>query len=227
MAWRLALRAAFFVACLLIPAGTWRWPAAWLVSLLQEALWCAIALHILRHDPGFIYERMSGHRSPGTARFDRLLMPLVVCLTLAMYLVAGLQRRLEGPSRAPLTVAATGAAVVAAILLEVACVVLVAWSVLSNRWFSSVVRLQDNRGHAVCCSGPYAVIRHPAYTAWILQPLAECVLLESSWLLRAGTARGAALVVRTALEDAWLRRNLPGYSAYAAKVRCRLVPWVW
>ena len=37
----------------------------------------------------------------------------------------------------------------------------------------------------------------------------------------------AALVVRTALEDRFLRAGLDGYEAYAARVRFRLVPGVW
>ncbi len=30
-----------------------------------------------------------------------------------------------------------------------------------NRFFSSVVRVQDDRGHRVIDSGPYGVVRHP------------------------------------------------------------------
>jgi protein-S-isoprenylcysteine O-methyltransferase Ste14 len=33
--------------------------------------------------------------------------------------------------------------------------------------------------------------------------------------------------VRTALEDRELRRRLPGYADYAARVRWRLIPGVW
>ena len=35
------------------------------------------------------------------------------------------------------------------------------------------------------------------------------------------------LVIRTALEDATLRRELAGYQTYAARVRFRLIPFVW
>jgi protein-S-isoprenylcysteine O-methyltransferase Ste14 len=37
----------------------------------------------------------------------------------------------------------------------------------------------------------------------------------------------AWIALRTALEDRMLRDELPGYAAYAARVRFRLVPRVW
>ena len=40
-------------------------------------------------------------------------------------------------------------------------------------------------------------------------------------------AAAAVLILRTALEDRLLRRELPGYEAYARKVRYRLLPGVW
>ena len=36
-----------------------------------------------------------------------------------------------------------------------------------------------------------------------------------------------ALVVRTALEDRTLQRELPGYKEYAGRVRYRLFPGLW
>lgn len=53
------------------------------------------------------------------------------------------------------------------------------------------------------------------------------MLLQSRWSLWFAGARTAALLLRTSLEDAWLQRTLPGYTAYAARVRYRLVPGVW
>ncbi len=43
----------------------------------------------------------------------------------------------------------------------------------------------------------------------------------------AGGLMIAAVVIRTALEDATLKRELPGYAEYARLVRYRLLPGVW
>lgn len=155
--------------------------------------------------------------------FDKVLMPLVVALVPAGYWAAAAQRWVAGgPAPAvPLGAQlAAAAAFVAALALEV-------WAMLANRFFSSVVRLQPERGHAVCASGPYAAVRHPGYAGFLLQAAAEAALLQSWWCAAAAGARGAVIVARTAYEDAFLARALPGYAAYAARVRWRLAPGVW
>ena len=41
-------------------------------------------------------------------------------------------------------------------------------AMLSNRFFSAVVRIQRDRGHRVIDGGPYRVVRHPGYAGMIL-----------------------------------------------------------
>ncbi len=97
-----------------------------------------------------------------------------------------------------------------------------------NRFFSSVIRIQTDRGQHVVTTGPYAFVRHPGYTAGILIIAASGPAL-GSWL-------AAALVVilslpfllyRAITEDRILQVELAGYSDYAARVRWRLVPGIW
>ena len=42
-----------------------------------------------------------------------------------------------------------------------------------NRFFSSVIRIQSDRGQYVVSAGPYAVIRHPGYLAGIVVVVAH------------------------------------------------------
>ncbi len=44
-----------------------------------------------------------------------------------------------------------------------------------NNFFSAVTRLQKDRGHTVCDTGPYAYVRHPAYTGFLLGNLGFAV----------------------------------------------------
>ena len=53
------------------------------------------------------------------------------------------------------------------------------------------------------------------------------LLLGSWWALLPAALLAASLVVRTVLEDRTLRRELPGYEAYAERVGYRLLPGVW
>ena len=58
-------------------------------------------------------------------------------------------------------------------------------------------------------------------------PLAQPFLLLSWWALVPAGTTVAWLVVRTALEDRFLKRGLDGYVAFAHRVRYRLVPGIW
>jgi protein-S-isoprenylcysteine O-methyltransferase Ste14 len=60
-----------------------------------------------------------------------------------------------------------------------------------NRFFSSVIRIQTDRGQYVVATGPYAFVRHPGYSAGILIIVASGPAL-GSWL-------AAALVVTFSL----------------------------
>jgi hypothetical protein len=58
------------------------------------------------------------------------------------------------------------------------------WAMAVNRFFSSVVRIQAERGQYVVTAGPYAYVRHPGYLAGILIMVASGPAL-GSWLAAA------------------------------------------
>ncbi|MGO4171920.1 methyltransferase family protein [Bosea sp. TAF32] len=102
------------------------------------------------------------------------------------------------------------------------------WAMRVNRFFSSVVRIQTDRGHHVVTTGPYAFVRHPGYAAGILILLASGPAL-GSWLAAALVAIFSLpfLLYRTITEDRVLQAALAGYANYAARVRWRLIPGIW
>jgi protein-S-isoprenylcysteine O-methyltransferase Ste14 len=101
------------------------------------------------------------------------------------------------------------------------------WAVAANRFFSSVVRIQRDRGHQVVDAGPYRYIRHPGYAGSMLNMVGVSFALGSRVALAAAVVVCLVLGVRTALEDRTLRNELDGYTDYARRVRFRLVPGVW
>jgi protein-S-isoprenylcysteine O-methyltransferase Ste14 len=96
-----------------------------------------------------------------------------------------------------------------------------------NRFFSSVVRIQHDRGHRVVDGGLYAVVRHPGYAGLILgMPFSGLAL--GSWIAAGmGLVMSGLILRRVIFEDAFLRKNLDGYAAYASRVRYRLIPGLW
>ena len=75
--------------------------------------------------------------------------------------------------------------------------------------------------------GPYRHIRHPMYAGVVLLGVGIPLSLGSWWALLPGFLWSVTFVLRTAQEDAALKRDLPGYAEYARKVRYRLMPGIW
>ncbi|WP_455376590.1 methyltransferase family protein, partial [Kaarinaea lacus] len=94
-------------------------------------------------------------------------------------------------------------------------------------FFSSVVRIQTDRGHVVCDSGPYRFVRHPGYAGNIFPPFGIVLALGSLWTLIPAAAALIIAVIRTVLEDQTLQEELSGYRDYARRVRYRLIPGVY
>jgi protein-S-isoprenylcysteine O-methyltransferase Ste14 len=97
----------------------------------------------------------------------------------------------------------------------------------ANAYFSKIVRIQNDRGHMVATGGPYRYVRHPGYTGTVLFELTTPIMLGSLWALIPGGLAAILMIVRTALEDKTLRRELEGYKDYAKQTRYRLLPGVW
>ena len=68
---------------------------------------------------------------------------------------------------------------------------------------------------------------YPSYAGALLAALALPFMLDAIWALIPAAMLGAALVLRTALEDGMLREELDGYQRYAERTRYRLVPGLW
>jgi protein-S-isoprenylcysteine O-methyltransferase Ste14 len=103
------------------------------------------------------------------------------------------------------------------------------WSLATreNRFFSTVIRIQRERGHHVVSTGPYRFVRHPGYAAAIWTFPLSGLALGSWWSLAPSLVTSLLFIRRTLLEDRILIAELPGYREYAGDVRYRLIPQVW
>ncbi len=96
-----------------------------------------------------------------------------------------------------------------------------------NTYLSMAVRVQSDRGQTVISTGPYRYVRHPMYAAMIFFFVGAPLLL-GAWLgIPLGILVMLILAWRAVLEEGALRQELPGYAAYMAQVKYRLVPHVW
>jgi protein-S-isoprenylcysteine O-methyltransferase Ste14 len=110
-------------------------------------------------------------------------------------------------------------------LLVAAGLVLV-WLVFrANPFAAAAVNVET--GQTVISTGPYALVRHPMYSAGLLLFLGIPVALGSWWGLVLFPPLLVLVIWRLLDEERYLSIHLPGYRDYCAKVRRRLIPSIW
>ncbi len=215
---QLVVSGAVMAAAMFLPAGRLDWWQAWAYLAIFFGVIVFNAVFVLRDDPELIVERAETREN--TKGWDRTVTNAITVMMLLVLVVAGLDVRFGWSSMSP-------AVSVAGLLIVVGGNAIVSWAMSANRFFSRVVRIQEDRGQAVCSSGPYRFVRHPGYSGIIVYSLATPFGLGSWWAVIPALLVVAGFVIRTVLEDRTLRAELAGYTEYAARVRYRLVPGVW
>ena len=220
---RAIVRIALFPVFVLAPAGTLAWWEGWVVCGLYMVYAVGTGIWLARADPELLRERMRA--SPvqeGQAGWDKLVLTLMAPLGLLLIVVPGLDVVRWGWSE-PFPVVAE----LVAMALHLPALAFIGWVMHTNTFLSRVVKIDEARGHEVITTGPYAIVRHPMYLAVIVLLLAFPVALGSRWGLGPAAAMVGLFVVRTALEDRTLHRELAGYEDYAKQTRSRLFPGLW
>jgi protein-S-isoprenylcysteine O-methyltransferase Ste14 len=200
-------------------AGRWDLWNVWAAVGIFVVLGSLQTLALHRKNPGLFKEQMQP-----AGRELRGRRPLHIGFNLMFFLaliIAGLDQRFHWSDVIP------PAGVVAGLVIFATGVGLYLWAMLSNPFFSSIARIQADRGQRVISKEPYGIVRHPGYAGLLLFVIAFAVALNSLLSIIPAVAAAACLAGMTALEDRMLRDELAGYADYAAKVRYRLIPGVW
>jgi protein-S-isoprenylcysteine O-methyltransferase Ste14 len=174
----------------------------------------------LRNDLGLVAERLSPGK--GMKWWDKGYFIVSTPLYFAAVVVAGVDAGRGHWSRPP-----DAGFYLLSLFAFLAGQGLFLWAKKVNPFFSSVARIQADRGQTVCREGPYRFIRHPGYFGGLLFGLATPLVLGSYWALIPAALAALLLVGRTGLEDRMLKRDLLWYAEYAKVVRFRLIPGIW
>jgi protein-S-isoprenylcysteine O-methyltransferase Ste14 len=218
---KLAARSAgrfLLLAPLFVAAGRADWTRGWILSgLIVGSIGLNFALMRWKQ-PALVRARLEKHDN--VEPFDRTFLKVSLALALLFLVVAGLDERFAWSSFTP-------DLLWVGIALHVAGSIPIAWASISNPFLELAVRIQDERGHHTVRTGPYRFVRHPMYVGLLIMFVAWPLVVDSVWTFLPLGALAAAYIVRTALEDATLRRELPGYEDYTRLTRYRLLPGVW
>lgn len=161
-------------------------------------------------------------RVPGPGGIDAVGRPAATLLFLATIAVAALDAgRFRWSQKLPCGVQT------ASLFAFMLAGAIEAWAISANPFFSTAIRIQSERSHRVMTGGPYRFIRHPGYLAMAISMPATALALGSLVALVPALLYSGLILWRTLREDAFLKENLSGYSAYVQLVRHRLIPSLW
>jgi protein-S-isoprenylcysteine O-methyltransferase Ste14 len=207
------------IAIIFVSAGRLNYWQGWVFSGIVVLL-VVIQVVVFTSKTDLIQERV--RPGPGTKWWDRVFWVLYVPMYFSVPIIAGLDvGRFGWTTQLPASV------YIASYIVFILSIFLFTWAMWVNRFFSSVVRIQTDRGQEVIQNGPYRFVRHPGYTGGVLMGISMSLVLGSLWALIPASAAMILLVIRTYLEDTILQKELMGYTGYAKKVRYRLLPAIW
>jgi protein-S-isoprenylcysteine O-methyltransferase Ste14 len=213
------LGTAFFLLILFVSAGRINYWQGWLFTAISLFSLCLNSLVVKNK------EELAAERSelkPGTKSWDKKLLGLSAVILIITYIVCGMDAGRFGWSPEFLW----GLTLVgAALILSGEFIFLAAQ--YENKFFSSLNRIQTDRGHRVCDTGIYRVVRHPAYVGNIITAIGIPLILGSLWGLIPSAAAIILTIVRTSFEDRMLYNELGGYREYTSRTRYRLIPYIW
>ncbi len=212
----------FIALILLVCSGDICWWQGWGFCVLFFLAGIGGRILAEKQHPGILVERVNMENAKNSKPWDKVLAPLMaISLSFPLVIVSGLDHRYGWtPSFS------TGLTILGLILIALGYA-FSAWALIENRFFSSTVRIQTDRGHSVCDSGPYKIVRHPGYAGNLLAVAGIIMALNSMWTLIPAVAALVIAVIRTTLEDRTLHEELPGYRDYASRVRYRLFPGIY
>jgi protein-S-isoprenylcysteine O-methyltransferase Ste14 len=179
-----------------------------------------LAYTLLKPDAELLTERSKP--GEGVKKWDKIVLGLSFLFTIIMCITAGLDSgryRWSPEFHLSLTIAG--------ILLTAAGQLLFLIAQKQNKFFSSTVRIQTERGHSVCDTGLYKIVRHPAYMGSVIQLIGFPLLFASLWSFLPVGILIILHLTRTYLEDKTLKNELAGYPEYCIKSPYKLLPFVW
>lgn len=199
-------------------AGTFNYPQAWWSLLLWLISALALTGYLMKRDRALLERRMRGGPFAESLPSERVLMAIASLGFIAIFVVAGLDRRF-GWSSVPTMLVAVGYLLFA-----------IGWAIITfvfreNSFTSSTIEIAADQ-HVVS-TGPYAIVRHPMYAGAFLYVVGMPLTLASWWAFAPVTVLIAAIIVRMFDEERLLMAKLPGYADYKKTVRYRLIPYLW
>ncbi len=194
------------------------WWEAWIFLILLIFLMGFMLFWLNKHNPQVLRSRTS---MKGMVKKDMILMSLLIASFFAFFIVVCLDGGRYHWSTVPLWSKIIG------YIGFVIGFIITALVMKENPFAAKVVRIDKEGGHKVITTGPYAVVRHPMYSGFILWFFSMSIALGSLYGLIPVVFITILIIIRIPFEEKLLHEELEGYTEYTKKVKKRLIPLIW
>lgn len=198
-----------------LPAGTLAFFNGWLFMFVLFVPMFLAGIVMIFKNPKLLQSRLDAKEKQSD---QSLVVKLSGLMFLVGFIVAGLNFRF-GWLVLPKTVS-----IVAAVVF-LAAYVLYAEVLRENTYLSRTIGVQENQ--KVIDTGLYGMVRHPMYSATLLLFLSMPLVLGSFYSFLIFLAYPFIIAKRIKGEEAFLEKELEGYTEYKQKVKYCLIPFVW
>ena len=198
-----------------LPAGTLAFFNGWLFMFVLFVPMFIAGIVMMLKNPKLLKSRLDAKEKQSD---QSLVVKLSGLMFLVGFIVAGLNFRF-GWLVLPKTV------LIVAAVVFLAAYVLYAEVLRENTYLSRTIEVQENQ--KVIDTGLYGVVRHPMYSATLLLFLSMPLVLGSVYSLLIFLAYPFIIAKRIKGEEAFLEKELEGYSEYKQKVKYCLIPFIW
>jgi protein-S-isoprenylcysteine O-methyltransferase Ste14 len=207
-------------SALFLPAGGLGWPAGWIFLILFLRWFFDVNVWLLRHEAGLMRDLMNLDNSDRKG-WSKALVPLLLAFSVSWLVFMSFDAARFHWSPVPFWLQVIGAAIL------LGSFYLVSLALRENASMSTAVRSPKELARPAVSTGPYHHLRHPIYTAIFVLVLGTPLLLGSWYGVLPGLIFVVILASRAMLDERRLRKEMPGYTAYMARVKYRFIPYVW
>lgn len=203
---------------LFLPAGTTHYPEAWRYLVIFFGGVLAISIYLVTKDRRLLQSRLAVGPTAEKRKAQKWIQGAASVGFIGVYILSGFDYRFHW----------SGVPKWFSVLSDVFIIVSMIFFFIvfkKNTYLSATVEVQEQQ--RVITGGPYAVVRHPMYTAALLLFLFTPFALNSCYALLTFPLMFLVLVFRCLDEEQALKKDLAGYEAYCQKVQYRLIPYIF
>jgi protein-S-isoprenylcysteine O-methyltransferase Ste14 len=198
-------------------AGSFDYWQAWTLLAVSIATGIPANLYLWKSHPALMERRMKAVRGPNAESrpAQKLLILLWYVGWIALLVVCAIDHRLRWSAESPVLVVVGDVLILAGAYVQIL-------AFRENSFASATIEIATDQ--RVVSTGPYAAVRHPMYSGFLLMLPGLPLALGSYWGLVLVVPLVLLIVWRLVDEERYLAESLPGYAEYRSLVRWRLIP---